>query len=531
MTRKNRIIFTALIGFAFFLSTISFSYGHGVGYEILPPVNLGDKQVSLEITSAQYLDPDRMDRQITFSLFDISNGITIRDVTYHIIAKKTNDFLFEETFQSDNGILSMNFLSTESELITIEKETERSFTDLVLGIDKEVVNIKGSTFSTGGLYNFQVKILTAESYSNELEEPIELNAGLSIPDRTYYVIQDPNFGNQEISVVTYYDQIQNFQYDPQTQSITFKMPFEWSFDNINQTTVVHEELVIPKTFGDLMISKFLIKMNNFEVPEHSITIDDFSEKTRILHVMLNQKDLFSLNSKQESANEMKFLIKPAEANLPLATVTGNGQFRISLSWEPVEIKSGSKIVFYFDITDVFLKNRPVSVSYDVSIIHEGKEIFTQSGISAASKEASNLIEFVIPEDVTGPMTLQFDNLDGNGLARVGIPVVVNRINVQSQSSDVISIPEWIKNNALWWADGMIGDEDFLLGLEYLVKQGILKIPPTETTNEPALPFLPNWIKDTAEWWATGKVPDRDFVNAIQYLIEHGIIKISPKTLI
>ena len=36
------------------------------------------------------------------------------------------------------------------------------------------------------------------------------------------------------------------------KEITFSMPFEWSINNINQTSVVHEELVIPKTFGDLL---------------------------------------------------------------------------------------------------------------------------------------------------------------------------------------------------------------------------------------------------------------------------------------
>ncbi len=47
MSRQKIIIFPVLIGLTFFLSTISYSYGHGVGYEVLPPVNLGDKQVSL----------------------------------------------------------------------------------------------------------------------------------------------------------------------------------------------------------------------------------------------------------------------------------------------------------------------------------------------------------------------------------------------------------------------------------------------------------------------------------------------------
>ena len=35
------------------------------------------------------------------------------------------------------------------------------------------------------------------------------------------------------------------------------------------------------------------------------------------------------------------------------------------------------------------------------------------------------------------------------------------------------IPSWIKNNAGWWADGIINDEDFAMGIQYLVKNGII----------------------------------------------------------
>jgi len=101
-------------------------------------------------------------------------------------------------------------------------------------------------------------------------------------------------------------------------------------------------------------------------------------------------------------------------------------------------------------------------------------------------------------------------------------------------SDVVSlivleqssfIPEWVKNNAKWWADGLIEDQDFLSGIQYLIEQQIMIVPKTQTTQEPALPFLPNWIKDTAGWWGRGQVTDQDFVLGIQYLIEHGIIRV------
>ena len=38
-----------------------------------------------------------------------------------------------------------------------------------------------------------------------------------------------------------------------------------------------------------------------------------------------------------------------------------------------------------------------------------------------------------------------------------------------------TIPEWIKNNAGWWADGQIDDNSFVQGIQFLIKEGIMKI--------------------------------------------------------
>ena len=38
-----------------------------------------------------------------------------------------------------------------------------------------------------------------------------------------------------------------------------------------------------------------------------------------------------------------------------------------------------------------------------------------------------------------------------------------------------AIPDWIKNNAGWWADGQIDDDSFVQGLQFLIKEGIMKI--------------------------------------------------------
>lgn len=87
------------------------------------------------------------------------------------------------------------------------------------------------------------------------------------------------------------------------------------------------------------------------------------------------------------------------------------------------------------------------------------------------------------------------------------------------------IPQWIKNNALWWSEGKIGDTDFVLGIKYLIEQNIMKIPPTESGSSNSQQ-IPPWVKNNAKWWANGQISDDDFVKGIQYVISNGIMKIS-----
>jgi len=37
------------------------------------------------------------------------------------------------------------------------------------------------------------------------------------------------------------------------------------------------------------------------------------------------------------------------------------------------------------------------------------------------------------------------------------------------------VPDWIRNNAGWWADGLITEDDFVKGIQYLVEQGIIRV--------------------------------------------------------
>ena len=87
-----------------------------------------------------------------------------------------------------------------------------------------------------------------------------------------------------------------------------------------------------------------------------------------------------------------------------------------------------------------------------------------------------------------------------------------------------TIPSWIKNNAGWWSDGVIDDNSFVSGIEWLVSNDIIEVPATAVSGT-AESTIPGWVKNTASWWAGNQISDDDFVNAIQHLIKVGIMTI------
>lgn len=88
------------------------------------------------------------------------------------------------------------------------------------------------------------------------------------------------------------------------------------------------------------------------------------------------------------------------------------------------------------------------------------------------------------------------------------------------------VPEWIKNNAKWWAEGQIGDSDFVGGIQHLMKEKIIDIPDLpEQSSETAQEQVPDWVRNNAKWWADGQIGEDDFVNGIKWLVEKGIIKV------
>ena len=516
---KKLLLILLLIFSCGFLINFNDVYGHGVGSEIFPPVELDGKLVSVEVSSSTKDDMENDDQQISISLIDFESKITLRDVTFLIKSERGEQFLFEKEFKADNGFLVFNFISEDTDSIIVdEKDGGEDFFGSLLGLESRLIDVKGPKLSEGGLYKLDISIITANGYSEKLEIPLVFNAGISIAQTTTHNFIDPSFGQQNIQVVTYYDEISNFQYEPEPKQISFSMPFEWTPSNIEQTSVVHQEIIIPKEFGALLLSGFSMSVNGIELSDDIVNVDDFFTEGRVVHFIIYQKELLNIFENNSNQNGMNFVIKPDRDYTHLSSVTENGQFRILVSWEPEVLESNSDAKIIFDVTDIFLKNKPVSTNYEFSITQDGELFFDQNGISSDSKTEHNIADFIIPDNLSGIVNLNFNNLGGNEFATTSIPIVIHKNTI----NDYALIPDWIREDALLWSGEKITDDKFTDIINYLITNKIITISENQL-DAIEVTKIPSWIRTTAGWWTDGEIDDKTFVKSLEFLVKKNII--------
>jgi len=111
------------------------------------------------------------------------------------------------------------------------------------------------------------------------------------------------------------------------------------------------------------------------------------------------------------------------------------------------------------------------------------------------------------------------------------------ILVPNSSAQDAQIPSWIQNVAGWWASGDISETEFLTGIEYLINNNIILLDfipcskkiESQTTSSAKL--VPDWVKNNAKWWSEDLIEDTDFINGLEYLIKQKIIKIDNKKIL
>ena len=57
-----------------------------------------------------------------------------------------------------------------------------------MGLESRMVHVIGPKLSEGGLYKFDISVLTADGYSKKLDKPLVFNAGISIAQTSKHSI-------------------------------------------------------------------------------------------------------------------------------------------------------------------------------------------------------------------------------------------------------------------------------------------------------------------------------------------------------
>ncbi|MCE2507455.1 MAG: tandem-95 repeat protein, partial [Nitrosopumilaceae archaeon] len=108
--------------------------------------------------------------------------------------------------------------------------------------------------------------------------------------------------------------------------------------------------------------------------------------------------------------------------------------------------------------------------------------------------------------------------------------------IQTQDINTINdmytnfLPLWHKDAALQWAnfEGSVDEElssdtNFANSISYLINYNIMKVKTTQGSDNDA--SIPNWIRNNAVWWAEGLIDDTTYAESIKYLINQGIIQL------
>lgn len=249
-----------------------------------------------------------------------------------------------------------------------------------------------------------------------------------------------------------------------------------------------------------------------------------------------------------------------EINTEITGWSDSGNYKI-LVWHESE-DTQAEIVFSFSSTygkqkttdTIKIFNSPINLDYaitsgKITLVRanlEKNSLFFSIDVSSGGHLTVELPRYVMDaqdEDGDSDYTVLMDYRNAVFVEKknpnertLTIPYIHNTKSIEivgtfldldpSSPAESTVIPDWVRNNAEWWSKDLIGEGDFLSGIEYLIIQGVIQIPiiPADNGTESSS-FVPSWIKDTAGWWAEGLVSDSEFVNGLQYLISNGIITV------
>ena len=559
------MLLISIIGIFSIATIIPDAFGHGLGGDQAEPLTFGD----MEVTVRTQLSPsditvgeiDSANMQVRF--FDTLTDKNLDKVTYRIEVWQSGELLARNLFYDLDGRLDVkikpkdNCNETNLEECSIYGGSEHVSAPGALFVQGAACtddnldicgrpSITGPIFVKGGLYKIRVDIEAATSPRTVLANLLSYETFVSVAQEQNFSFQTANAEEIPVVIKTYYDDVDNFEFNTSDNSISFDMPFDWSPDYVNLVQVVHEEVRVPKSFAPYADGKqFKGYVNGVEIDQRALLNDPYSsEDSNIVHFLITKNELEKINETLGPSNydsrQMDLKLVPLDEASKSSTEfylvdTKNYEqvpTTVNISWDG---KYGANQEIPFEFT-FFNENRELikDIKYAYVVLDEfDKEIARNDGDDSdnpgiVSIEGLDIQKIFVPSagQIRVDILVYGTGLDYNPTyAGIGSALIeIGPGSITTPSVPAQNVPSWIKTSSGFWVDGNSSDTEFISAIQFLVKERIIQIPPTSQGSD-SVSEIPSWIKTSVGFWVDGNSSDTEFINAIQFLIKEGIIRV------
>jgi hypothetical protein len=300
------------------------AFGDGLFMEELS-ASFGDRKADLiikmtpPVVTTETLKNQNQEPVIQFKLYDPTTNQGYKHVTYYITIEKDGKKLLSDWFHDHKGDLKLEMKPSNAEQITVYGEPD-PILQAYTGTENSPVVATGSIFSEGGLYHFIVRITTIDydrSFIPDDKQPV-YDGWLSVGSTLNQQVSLSDGKQIPIQIISYYDDIKDFNFDPSKKQIQFTMPFNWNITRLEdqKQIMVHQEVSIPK--GSSLASQSYTGAINGTDATKNLMVDPSNSTKNVVHFMLPKPAIIQIaeevnNNGQAAASDglMEFSLTPS----------------------------------------------------------------------------------------------------------------------------------------------------------------------------------------------------------------------------
>lgn len=524
-----------------FVISFSPSYAQHHSGALAPPIDLDGLKVSLSaiLSPEDFNYEETKKANLSIRFFDSDTNANIKSVTYRVQIFQENNLVANEYFFDEDGKLDLEIRPmTGCQEQSLWKCTKyfgekHAIAGAYYARGDSIPVLQGPIFAKSGEYHIKVSIVGATNPKTMTVKDLLFETFLHIPQKETFLIKTADAQEFLISIKSH-NKISNFSYDESSKKIAYEVPYNREYDNQhdssnNQIVSVQKDFLSFKEGYDISVF-----VEGIRLQDNSLEFDTSSSDKNIIRINIPHEE-FVLENKPNSENTKNtikveiFSGDKIEFNrLDFAFENG---FTAKALWDS-KSNTGKKIPFTFSFFDAN-DNPAKDMLFAYSVLDSsGKEIWsnvgtTETHIGILAPNGIMRENILIPTD--GKFQLKLILTGKNSKNFEKFLTSISDFSIVSQSATqekIVAVPTWIKNNAKWWSNGQIDDSSFIEGIQFLIKEGLMKIPTMEQNVVNQNNKIPDWIKNNAGWWSDDLISEQDFVKGIEFLASQGIIKVN-----